>query len=103
MLFEFSTAGRIVFGRGVLARLGTLAQELGSRAFVVTGKTPRGIERATEKLAEAKLQTTRWSLTGEPTVEDARRGAEAARQGSRAAGISSTCRPFHTGERRSEG
>ena len=80
MPFEFSTAGRIVFGRGVLARLGTLAQELGSRAFIVTGKTPRGLERATEQLAEAKLQTTRWSLTGEPTVDDARRGAEAARQ-----------------------
>ena len=77
--FEFATATRIVFGPGSLAELGPLAAALGSRALLVTGRTPERAEGARERLASAGVATIAMSVTGEPTVEDARRGAELAR------------------------
>ena len=38
--FEFATAQRIIFGDGVLAEAGPLAQGLGGRPLVVTGRDP---------------------------------------------------------------
>ena len=37
MQFEFATATRIVFGEGSFKRIGSLAREMGSRAFVTCG------------------------------------------------------------------
>jgi len=77
--FEFATATRIVFGPGSLAELGPLAAALGSRALVVTGRTPERAETAREHLASAGVASIAFSVVGEPTVGDARRGAEIAR------------------------
>jgi alcohol dehydrogenase class IV len=77
--FEFATATRIVFGPGSLAELGPLAARLGSRALVVTGRTPERAEAARGRLASAGVATIVTSVIGEPTVGDARRGAELAR------------------------
>jgi alcohol dehydrogenase class IV len=77
--FEFATATRIVFGPGSLAELGPLAAALGSRALLVTGRTPERAGAARERLASAGVATIAMSVTGEPTVGDARRGAELAR------------------------
>ena len=77
--FEFATATRVVFGPGSLAELGPLAAALGSRALVVTGRTPERAEAARERLASAGVATIAMSVIGEPTVGDARRGAELAR------------------------
>jgi alcohol dehydrogenase class IV len=77
--FEFATAGRIVFGPGVLAELGELAAGMGRRALLVTGRTASRAEPARERLAAAGVGTVGFAVPGEPTVEDVRRGAELAR------------------------
>jgi alcohol dehydrogenase class IV len=77
--FEFATATRIVFGPGSLAELGPLVAPLGSRALLVTGRTPQRAEAARERLASAGVASLAFATAGEPTVEDVRRGTEMAR------------------------
>jgi alcohol dehydrogenase class IV len=77
--FEFATAARIVFGPGSLAEVGEIAAGMGRRALLVTGRTPARAEAARERLAAAGVATVGFAVAGEPTVEDARRGAEVAR------------------------
>ena len=80
MRFEFATATRIVFGAGTLREVGPIAADLGSRALVVTGRT---IARATpllDALADEGIETTIFSVDGEPTTEVARLGTESARE-----------------------
>lgn len=69
MRFEFATATRILFGPGTVREVAPLAAGLGHRAFFVTG---RSAERAAPLLALLKAQaveTTLFSVVGEPTVE----------------------------------
>jgi len=77
--FEFATATRIVFGPGVLAEIGEIVAGLGSRALLVTGRTPERAEAARERLGAAGVASTAFSVMGEPTVGDVRRGADVAR------------------------
>ncbi len=79
MRFEFATATRIVFGPGVLAELGEIVAGMGSRALLVTGRTPGRAEAARETLGAAGVASVAFSVTGEPTVGDVRRGADLAR------------------------
>jgi alcohol dehydrogenase class IV len=76
MRFEFATAARIVFGRGVVAELPKIAREFGGRALLVTG---RDAERAAA--VRSALDCDVFSVSGEPTVEMVRRGAAVARDG----------------------
>lgn len=78
-MFEFATAGRIVFGRGALKEVGPAAASYGRRAFVVTG---RDVARATpllDLLKKAGLQATTFSVAGEPTTEIVRDAVNQAR------------------------
>jgi len=77
--FEFATATRIVFGPGSLAELGPLVAPLGSRALLVTGRTPARAEAARERLASAGVASLAFAIAAEPTVQDVRRGTEMAR------------------------
>jgi alcohol dehydrogenase class IV len=77
--FEFATATRIVFGPGALAELGPLAASLGSRALLVSGRTPARGQAARERLEAASIGTVAFGVAGEPTVDDARRGAQLGR------------------------
>ena len=77
--FEFATATRIVFGPGSLAELGPLVAPLGSRALLVTGRTPTRAEAARERLASAGVASLAFAIAAEPTVQDVRRGTEMAR------------------------
>jgi alcohol dehydrogenase class IV len=77
--FELATAARVVFGPGVLAELGETAAGLGRRAFLVTGRTPERAEPARARLEAAGVASVVFSVAGEPTVGDVRRGAELAR------------------------
>ena len=77
--FEFATATRIVFGPGSLAELGPIAASLGSRALLVTGRSPERAEAAREHLLAEGVASIAFSVIGEPTVGDARRGADLAR------------------------
>lgn len=71
--FEFATAGRIVFGAGVVAEAAAAAASMGRRALLVTGGHPG---RA-GKLAALAAETL--AVPGEPTVALIREGTARAR------------------------
>jgi alcohol dehydrogenase class IV len=81
--FEFTNAGRIVFGRGQFKRLGELAAECGRNALLVTNADRAGklglLARAVELLALRGITHTIFRLDGEPRAEDVDRGVAAAR------------------------
>ncbi len=80
MPFEFATANRIIFGAGTLRQAGEIAADMGTRAFVVTG---RHVERAAPllELLDAKhLPYDTFSVAGEPTTDIASQGAQQARE-----------------------
>lgn len=79
MRFEFATASRIIFGGGILAEIRDIAPSFGKRAMVVTGRDPSRAGRLFELLAAGDVGTTRFSVSGEPSIDDARRGAAASR------------------------
>lgn len=79
MQFEFATAGRVIFGVGAAAQVGTVAAGLGSRALVVTGSDPRRALAALDGLAAARVATSTWSVRGEPGVADVAEGVAFAR------------------------
>ncbi|MHC4790690.1 MAG: hypothetical protein ACYS8Y_04510 [Planctomycetota bacterium] len=61
MIFEFTTATRIIFGPGTIHDIVPLAAEMGSRAFIVTGRTPQRaktllVSRLTCLVSQLKLQ-----------------------------------------------
>ena len=80
MNFEFSTAGRIVFGAGTLARIGPIALEMGNCAFVVTGRDPHRSKGLTDLLANQGLRWHSFPVCGEPTTEVVEEGARLARE-----------------------
>ncbi len=69
MRFEFATAQRILFGEGVVREVAAAAAAMGSRPLVVTGASPR----------HAPVEGVRFRVSGEPTVDLIRHGAEYAR------------------------
>ncbi|MDP3178196.1 MAG: iron-containing alcohol dehydrogenase [Spirochaetaceae bacterium] len=79
MRFEFSTAGRIVFGRGVVRECGPLAAAFGKRAFVVGGRDASRADALLESLAAAGLTWERLACSGEPTFDDVRAATSLAR------------------------
>jgi alcohol dehydrogenase class IV len=71
--FEFATAQRIIFGRGVVRELPALAAEFGQRVFLITGSRPQQWET---RLPYVGFK----SIRGEPTVQDIQSGVELAKQ-----------------------
>lgn len=80
MQFEFATATRIVFGRGALAEIGSIAAAFGSRALVVTGKNPDRAKPLIDILSRDGIQTDCFSVPGEPTINDALEGSRWAKE-----------------------
>jgi alcohol dehydrogenase class IV len=78
MQFEFATASRVVFGPGVFNRLGAIAEGLGTRVLLVTGRSPDRGAAAGEMLK--RMRVSRFVVGCEPTVELVSRGVETARQ-----------------------
>ena len=78
-VFEFATAGRIVFGSGSRAGLGDILAEQGRRVLVVGGGSGRHDAWLGPQLDAAGLPHVAFRVVGEPTVELVRAGAEAAR------------------------
>lgn len=76
MRFEFATAGRIIFGAGAASQAAALAQELGRRALVVTGRDP---SRAAALMKA--VNGVAYPVAGEPNLETVRQGVVAARRG----------------------
>jgi alcohol dehydrogenase class IV len=79
MRFEFSTAQKIIFGRGVAAEVGPLAAALGRKALTVTGKSATRAQPLFEALEAAGVAFVSFHVDGEPSVETARSGLQLAR------------------------
>jgi len=79
MRFEFSTAGRIVFGAGTLQEAGEIVEGMSERPLVVTGGTAGRAEPLLSLLAGRGLTSTTYAVVGEPDVEMVRHGAALAR------------------------
>lgn len=77
--FEFAAPGRIIFGCGALAEVGTITASLGRRALMVTGGAALHASRLAGLLDAAGVSHLTLSIPTEPTVEMARRGVAIAR------------------------
>jgi alcohol dehydrogenase class IV len=79
----FRSAGEIVFGRGTLERIGSIASRLGSHAMLVRGgrhlDASRTIARLETLLGDAGVRTSSFTVRGEPDVETVDRAASEAR------------------------
>ncbi len=80
MTFEFSTAGRVLFGEGTVRQVPGMALSYGTRAFVVTGRTPGRHDGLIKSLGAAGIAVELYPVRGEPTVAMVREGIEAARK-----------------------
>ncbi len=78
-VFEFITAGRIVFGRGAIAQIGALAQSYGERALVVRGGSVERARIVQEVLDRADIAHTAFAVAYEPTVDLAQQAVRMAR------------------------
>ena len=81
MNFEFATAGRVLFGHGVLEQVppALVGWKIAS-ALLVTGRSPARAASFAARLAAAGVATTPFPVAGEPTVELARDGVRAVRE-----------------------
>ncbi len=79
MRFEFATAARIISGAGALRKVAPAAKAMGTRALLVTGRSPRRAAPLAAQLSGAGVESFPFAVEGEPTVEIARDGAEFAR------------------------
>src|SRR5688572_3925793 len=67
-MFEFATAGRIIFGRGTLKELAPAAVKFGKRTVVVTGRSTARAGPVLELLKKAGVEAGTFSISGEPTI-----------------------------------
>ena len=74
--FTFATAASIRFGAGRSSELAAAVAALGSRPFVCTGSDPSRHERLIDTLPGVAT----FPVSGEPTMEVVRAGAQAARE-----------------------
>lgn len=80
MPFEFATANRILFGAGMLDRVGPLAAEMGRRALVVTGGTLERARPLLDRLDAAGVSYATFVVEQEPTIGIAQAGTQQARE-----------------------
>jgi alcohol dehydrogenase class IV len=80
MRFEFATAGRLIFGAGVLNEIGALARQYGDRALVVTGRDQGRGGRLVSILAASEVVAVPFSVPGEPEIDHVLRGRALAKQ-----------------------
>jgi len=82
MNFEFATATQIIFGPGAIKQVAPLAATLkgDGRALLITGKTAARAKALSEALAANGVETTTFSVPGEPTDALIRDGVALARE-----------------------
>ena len=80
MRFEFATATRIIFGPGTVQEIPSWAGEMGSRAFVVTGRSLERAEPLLEQLGKQGIKCITFQVTQEPTTSIANTAVQQARQ-----------------------
>jgi len=79
MTFEFSTAGRILFGSGTLAQAAPAAAGFGRRALVVIDRESERAQTLLKSLHQEGVGTELYTFSGEPTVVAACEAAQRAR------------------------
>ena len=79
-MFEFATAGRIIFGRGTLKELAPAATTFGKRAIVVTGKSAERARPVLELLRNAGVEGKTVSISGEPRIPTIQESVAKARE-----------------------
>jgi len=79
--FEIATPARVRFGAGVIAEAAPAVRALGTRALLVTGRSPGRASALIAALEGGGVTTTVWALDtpGEPTVDSARAGVAVGR------------------------
>jgi alcohol dehydrogenase class IV len=80
MRFEFATATRIIFGQGTIHEIAQLATEMGSHAFIVTGRTSKRAEPVLKQLNKHKIKYVTFNVSGEPTTAIVKAATLQARQ-----------------------
>lgn len=78
--FEFATATRILFGSGTVAQAAVEASKTGTRALVVTGRSPGRINPFVNNLTAAGVTAVVFSVSGEPDVAAVSEGIGIARR-----------------------
>ena len=79
-MFEFATAGRIIFGRGTLKELAPSATTFGQRTIVVTGRSSERARPVLELLKRGGVEARTFSIPGEPGISAIREGVGQARE-----------------------
>ncbi len=80
MHFQFATAGQVRFGTGVLAEAGPAARGFGTRALVVAGREQQRAAPLLGVLGDSGVETTCFSVLGEPEVATVKEGVTLARR-----------------------
>ncbi len=80
MGFEFATATRIIFGRGVVKDAGSIVGKMGRRAFVITGRSDKRAQPLMGQLKDIGMAVTHFSIPEEPTTQLALEAVENARR-----------------------
>jgi alcohol dehydrogenase class IV len=78
--FEFATATRILCGEGVVREVVPFAQQLGTRALVVTGQSDERSAPLRAELGAAGVTCHTFRVNGEPTLESIQAGTGLARR-----------------------
>jgi alcohol dehydrogenase class IV len=79
MTFDFATAGRILFGEGVMLQAAGAAEQMGVRVLLVTGAAGERAQPLAAKLESIGLVVVPFRVPGEPTIDLIRHGSEFAR------------------------
>ena len=75
MRFEFTSAGRIIFGQGAVKELPDIAATFGHRALIITGRDRLRHAGPIAMLEGKGLVCTLFPVMGEPSIELVREGA----------------------------
>ncbi len=79
MEFEFYSTTRIIFGKGSLSKIETLAGELGKKALIVTGRSSERANVVFEALIKQNIPFSQFIVEGEPTINLVEAGIEHAK------------------------
>ncbi|CAB5132944.1 Alcohol dehydrogenase (EC [Olavius algarvensis associated proteobacterium Delta 3] len=80
MFFEFATATRIIFGPGTLKEAIPDIATYGSRALLVTGRSPHRHDHTIQRLESQGTRSSIFQVSGEPTTALVEDGVRQARQ-----------------------
>jgi len=67
--FEFTTAGKIIFGPGTVAEIGKISRDYGTTALVVVGIENAASDRLIRLLQENQVAVVKFLVLSEPTVQ----------------------------------